>query len=125
MDRIQTDRAPAAIGPYSQAVRSGDLIFTSMQLPLDPEANCIPDTIEAQTEQVLSNLRSLAKAAGSDLDHTVKVTVYLRSIDDFQRMNEVYRNFFKDVPPARGAVEVSRIPKDALVAMEAIFEVLS
>jgi len=87
--------------------------------------SCIPDTIEAQTEQVLSNLRSLAKAAGSDLDHTVKVTVYLRSIDDFQRMNEVYRNFFKDVPPARGAVEVSRIPKDALVAMEAIFEVLS
>lgn len=123
MDRIRTENAPAAIGPYSQGIRSGGFIFTSMQIPIDPRDTTIPDTIEAQTEQVLSNLRSIAEAGGSDMDHAVKVTVYLRSLGDFQRMNEVYRNFFKTVPPARAAVEVSRIPKDALVAIDAVFAI--
>jgi len=123
MDQIQTDNAPAAIGPYSQGIRSGGFIFTSMQIPLDPRKGAIPDTIEAQTEQVLSNLRSIAETSGSNMDHAVKVTVYLRSLDDFQRMNEVYRNYFKGVPPARAAVEVSRIPKDSLVAMDAVFAI--
>jgi len=124
MNQIFTKKAPAAIGPYSQAVRTGNLIFTSMQIPINPQNGNIPTGIDEQTDQVLKNLKAIAERAGSSLENAVKVTVYLREMKDFQDMNEVYGCFFGSIPPARAAVEVSRIPRDCLIAMDAVFEVL-
>ncbi len=124
MKQISTPKAPAAIGPYSQAIRTGNLLFTSMQIPVNPETGLIPNGIDAQTSEVLENLNGLAEAAGTSMDKAVKITVYLRDMNDFQAMNEVYEYFMKGSPPARAAVEVTRIPKDVMVAMDAIFEII-
>ena len=118
---ISTDKAPAAIGPYSQARDPGGMILTSGQIPLDPATGVFPEGIEAQTRQSLRNIRAILEAAGTDMDHVVKTTVFLSDMNDFAAMNKVYAEFFTEGSyPARSAVEVARLPKDALIEIEAI-----
>ena len=121
---IATADAPAAIGPYSQAVRTGDLLFTSGQIPLDPHTgNMITGGIAEQTERVLANLQAVLTAAGSSCAAVVKTTVFLKSMSDFAAMNEIYARFFAGegiVPPARSTVQVAALPKDALVEIDCI-----
>jgi len=118
---ISTDKAPAAIGPYSQARDPGSMILTSGQIPLDPATGVFPEGIEAQTRQSLRNIRAILEAAGTDMDHVVKTTVFLSDMNDFAAMNKVYAEFFTEGSyPARSAVEVARLPKDALIEIEAI-----
>jgi 2-iminobutanoate/2-iminopropanoate deaminase len=121
---ISTANAPAAIGPYSQAVRSGGLVFTSGQVPLDPETGTIvAGGIREQTTRVLDNLTAVLAEAGLDMAHVVKTTVYLKKMADFAVMNEIYATYFASegvVPPARSTVEVARLPKDALVEIDLI-----
>ena len=118
---VKTDQAPKAIGPYSQAIVAGDLIFASGQIPIDPETGEIVDgPVERQTEQVLKNLGAVLEAAGSDLAHVVKTTVYLDSMDDFAVFNETYAAFFREPYPARATVEVAKLPKGVLVEIEAV-----
>lgn len=117
---VHTDRAPAAIGPYSQAVRAGGFLFTSGQIPLKADGSLESGGIEAQTEQVLANLKAVLEAAGSGLDHVVKCTCFLSDMGTFGRMNEVYAHFFTDEPPARSAVEVARLPRDVMIEIEAV-----
>ncbi len=120
-DSIQTDRAPRAIGPYSQAIKAGGFLFASGQIPIDPESGqFVAGGIEEQTEQVLKNLSAVLQAAGSSLDRVVKTTVFLADMDEFARMNEVYGKFFTENPPARATVEAARLPRDARVEIEAI-----
>jgi len=121
---IATDRAPRAIGPYSQAVRSGDLVFASGQIPIDPETGeFVPGGIAEQTEQVLTNLTAVFEAAGVTISQVVKTTVFLADMDDFTAMNEVYGRFFSVEPPARATVQAARLPRDARVEIEAIASV--
>ena len=122
MESIHTDKAPAAIGPYSQAIRVGNLIFASGQLPADPVTGILPEGIEAQTRQSLSNVRAILEGAGTDLSHVVKTTVFLASMDDFAAMNGVYAATFNEPFPARSAVAVKSLPKNALVEIECIAE---
>jgi 2-iminobutanoate/2-iminopropanoate deaminase len=117
---IHTDAAPAAIGPYSQAVRVGNLLFTSGQIPLKPDGTLLEGDIRAQTEQVLANLSAVLQAGGSRLDHVVKCTCFLKDMNDFSAMNEVYGRFFGAAPPARSAVEVARLPRDVRIEIEAV-----
>ena len=120
---IRTEAAPAPFqgAPYSQAIRAGGLVFVSGQLALTPGGHeIVGDGIAAQTEQVFANLRAILEAAGSGLDRLVKTTVYLRHLDDFQGMNEVYRKHVGDVPPARATLEVSALPSGALVEIDAV-----
>jgi len=119
---IATANAPRAIGPYSQAVRfSGTLVFTSGQIPIDPATgNVVGVTAAEQTEQVLRNVATVLKAAGSSLQKAVKVTVFLKNMNDFAAINEVYARYFPTEPPARSAVEVARLPKDVLVEIECL-----
>ena len=118
---IKTDRAPKAIGPYSQAVAAGGFVFASGQIPLVPSTGELnTGTIEDQTRQALSNLGAVLEAAGCGLDDAVKTTVYLQDMNDFSRMNAVYGEFFKPPYPARAAVQVARLPKDAKVEVEAV-----
>ena len=118
---ISTPAAPLAIGPYSQAIRVGDLLFVSGQVPLDPATGeLIAGDISAQTARALRNLDAILAAAGAGRDDVVKTTVYLADLDHFAAMNEVYATFFPDPAPARAAVQVARIPKDALVEVDAI-----
>lgn len=121
---IQTSHAPAALGPYSQAVRFDNLVFTSGQVALDPATGqLVPGGIEAQTDRVLQNLQAVLAAAGLDLSRVVKTTVFLKDMNHFPAMNTVYAGYFQrdGVPaPARSTVEVARLPKDALVEIEAI-----
>ena len=120
---ISTDRAPAAIGPYSQAITLGGLIITSGQLPLDPATGAFPEGIQAQTRQSLTNVKAILEEAGSGMDKVVKTTVSLSDMNNFGAMNEVYATFFSEGAfPARSAVEVARLPKDALVEIEVIAE---
>jgi 2-iminobutanoate/2-iminopropanoate deaminase len=120
-ERIQTNAAPQAIGPYSQAIRAGDFIFVSGQIPIDPNTGeFVPGGIEKQTEQVLVNVSRVLEAAGSGLDQVVKTTVFLADIREFAAMNEVYARFFFKEPPARATVEAARLPRDARVEIEAI-----
>jgi len=119
--RIATDQAPAAIGPYAQAVQVGPFIFTSGQIPLDPATmTIVGDDVATQTRQVLTNLAAVLQAAGSHLSHVVKTTVFLKDMNEFQAMNEVYATFFPSAPPARSTVEVARLPKDVRVEIECI-----
>ncbi len=121
MEIIQTEHAPQAIGPYSQAVKANGLIFASGQIPTDPEtAQFVAGGIKEQTEQVLKNLSAVLKAAGSDLGHVVKTTVFLIDMNEFAAMNEVYGTFFTERPPARATVQATRLPRDARVEIEAI-----
>lgn len=118
--QIATDRAPAAIGPYSQGIRAGGLVITSGQLPLDPATGAFPEGIEAQTHQSMANCSAVLAAGGLSLDKVVKTTVFLSDMNNFAAMNGVYAAFFEGVCPARSAVEVARLPKGALVEIECI-----
>ena len=121
---ISTAAAPAAIGPYSQAIRTGNLVFVSGQIPLDPATGqLLGGDIRAQTRQVLKNLAAILEAAGSGLARVVKTTVYLRDLGEFAAMNEVYAEFFSEQPPARATVQVARLPRDAAVEIELVAEV--
>jgi 2-iminobutanoate/2-iminopropanoate deaminase len=118
---IATERAPQAVGPYSQAVVHGGVAYLSGQIPLDPvSGELVPSDVALQTEQVLKNLQAVLEACGSSLEKVLKVTVYLKDMNDFARMNEVYGRFFKQNPPARAAIQVARLPKDVGIEMDAI-----
>lgn len=118
---VSTDQAPAAIGPYSQAVRFGDLLFLSGQIALDPaDGTVVEGGIEAQTERVMLNLRAVVEAAGATMDDVIKTSCFLQSMADFPAFNEVYGRFFAARPPARETVEVARLPKDVLVEVSAV-----
>jgi 2-iminobutanoate/2-iminopropanoate deaminase len=118
---ILTKSAPEPIGPYSQAIQVGQFIFCSGQIPLDPATGQVPVTdIEGQTHRVLDNLKAVLEAAGSGLGQVVKTTIFLKSMSDFPKVNQVYASYFKEVPPARSTIEVSRLPRDVLVEIEAI-----
>jgi 2-iminobutanoate/2-iminopropanoate deaminase len=121
---VSTEKAPAAIGPYSQAVQSGEMIYTSGQIPLDPASGqLVEGGIREQTVRVLENLKAVLAAAGSDLRHVVKTTVYLKNMSDFAAMNEIYSSYLAPpgaVAPARSTIEVARLPKDSLVEIEVI-----
>ncbi len=121
MEFVTTKDAPAAIGPYTQAVIAGDFVFASGQIPLDPEAmEIVGDDVSAQTDQVLRNLAAVLEEAGVSLSQVVKSTVYLAKISDFQAMNEVYAKHFGEHRPARAALQAGALPKGALVEIEAI-----
>jgi 2-iminobutanoate/2-iminopropanoate deaminase len=117
---IHTDLAPAAIGPYSQAVRVGDLVFTSGSIPLRPDGSMVDGDVTRQTEQVMENLQALLAAAGTTLGHAVKCTCFLADMNDFAAMNEVYGRYFGEVPPARSTVQVGRLPRDVRVEIECV-----
>lgn len=117
---ISTTLAPGAIGPYSQAVQIGDFVYTSGQLGLIPETGQLAEGVEAQTAQALRNVSAILEAAGTGLNHVVKTTVFLKDMNDFTKVNEVYGSFFVEPYPARSAVEVARLPKDGLVEIEVI-----
>lgn len=120
---ITTNKAPKAIGPYSVGVKAAGLIFTAGQIPVNPETGVIPEGIEAQTRQSLENVKAVLTAGGASLNSVVKTTVFLKNMDDFGKMNAVYAEFFTENCPARSAVEVARLPKDALVEIEAVASV--
>ena len=116
-----TDKAPAAIGPYSQAVEAGDMIFISGQLPLDPETMAFASgEIQEQTRQSLVNLKAILESAGYRMEQIIKTTVFIKDMNEFGEMNETYAEFFQEHKPARACVEVARLPKDARVEIEAI-----
>jgi 2-iminobutanoate/2-iminopropanoate deaminase len=120
-DVISTPAAPAAIGPYSQAVRAGDFLFVSGQIPLDPSTGALVEgDARAQTRRVLENLRGILQAGGASLDQVVKTTVYLADMADFPVMNDVYATFFTAAAPARATVQVSRLPRDVRVEIDAV-----
>ncbi len=120
MELIQTDKAPQAIGPYSQAVKVGDLVFTSGNIPLKPDGSLVTGSVEEQAHQVMVNLKAVLEAAGSSLDKVVKTTVFIKNMDEFTRINEVYGIYFNAHKPARSTVEVARLPKDVAIEIEAI-----
>ncbi|HEX9617070.1 MAG TPA: RidA family protein [Anaerolineales bacterium] len=118
---IKTEKAPQAIGPYSQGILTGNFVFTAGQISLDPETGeIVPGGIEAETRRVLQNLSSVLEAAGSSLDRVVKTTVFLRDMGDFARMNSVYAEFFTRSFPARSTVQVAALPKNAAIEIEAV-----
>jgi 2-iminobutanoate/2-iminopropanoate deaminase len=120
-DVIATDQAPKAIGPYSQAIRAQGLIFTSGQIALDPATSqIVAGDVSAQTERVLKNLAAVLHASGSSLEKVLRCSVFLKNMEDFAAMNEVYGRYFKQEPPARSTVEVARLPKDVLVEIDVI-----
>ena len=117
---IFTEKAPKAIGPYSQAQKVGDLLFTSGQIPLNPSTGELVTEIKAATKQSLENIKAILEAAGTSLENVVKTVVYIKNMNDFGDVNEVYGEYFKENAPARSCVEVSRLPKDSLGEIEAI-----
>ena len=118
---IFTDKAPKAIGPYSQAIKIGDFLFTSGQIPIDPNTgNLVVGNIKEETQQVLENLKAIVESAGATLDQVVKTTIFIKDMNQFNLINEAYAEFFPDNPPARSCVEVARLPKDVNVEIEAI-----
>ncbi len=120
-ETISTENAPGAIGPYSQAVKAGNMIFCSGQIPIDPATSeFVSNDVAEQTRQVLKNLSAVLKAAGTNLNNVVKTTVFLADMNDFTAMNEVYAEFFSDNKPARATVQAARLPRDARVEIECI-----
>ena len=118
---VSTKDAPAAVGPYSQAIRSGSMLFCAGQIPLDPQTGqIVSDDISAQTRRVLENISAVLRAAHLNFGHVVKTTIFLTSMGDFQTVNEIYATYFKDNPPARSTVGVSSLPKGAKVEIEVI-----
>lgn len=118
---VNTDKAPAAIGPYSQAIQFSNLLFTSGQVPLVPESGeVVAADVESQTRQVLENLRAILEEAGTAFEHVIKTTVFIKDMDAFGQINEVYAEYFTENPPARSTVEVARLPKDVQVEIEVI-----
>lgn len=122
MKQISTNNAPAAIGPYSQAIVTGGMLFCSGQIPINPATGEIPEGVEAQAEQALTNVKNLIEAAGSSIDNVVKTTVFIKNMNDFAKINEIYAKYFSEPFPARSCVEVARLPKDVLLEVEAIVE---
>ena len=122
MKTVSTTKAPAAIGPYSQAQIVGNLVYTSGQIPIIPETGELAQGLEAQAHQVFQNLTELVKAAGSDMSKVVKTTVFIKNMDDFGAINAVYAQYFSEPYPARSCVEVARLPKDVLLECEVIAE---
>lgn len=120
---VSTEKAPSAIGPYSQAIISGSHVFTSGQIPVIPETGELAVGLEAQANQVFINLRELLKAAGTDISKVIKTTVFIKNMDDFGAINAVYAKYFSEPFPARSCVEVARLPKDVLLECEAIAEI--
>ena len=120
MKVISTEKAPAAIGPYSQARVVGNLIFASGQIPIIPATGAIAEGLEAQAEQVFTNIAALLEAAGSDMGHVVKTTVFIKDMNDFGAINAIYARHFREPFPARSCVEVARLPKDVLLECEVI-----
>lgn len=120
-ETISTENAPGAIGPYSQAVRVGEMVFCSGQIPIDPQTgDFVSDDVAAQTEQVLKNLAAVLEAAKTNLNNVVKTTVFLADMNDFAAMNEIYARYFGDNKPARATVQAARLPRDARVEIECI-----
>lgn len=117
---ISTNNAPAAIGPYSQAIKVGELLFTSGVIPVDPATGAIPEGSAAQAEQAFKNIKNLIEDAGSSMDKVIKTTVFIKEMDDFGAINEVYAKYFTEPFPARSCVEVARLPKDVMLEVEAI-----
>lgn len=117
---IATDKAPAAIGPYSQAIEAGGFVFASGQIPVDPATGNIPEGIEAQAKQALTNVKNLMEASGLSMENIVKTSVFIKDMNDFAKVNEVYATFFDNDFPARSCVEVARLPKDVLIEVEVI-----
>ena len=117
---IHTDQAPAAIGPYSQAIQAGDFTYVSGQIPVNPETGNVAEGIEEQTHQVLKNIQAILTEAEADFSQVVKFTIYLASMDDFAIVNDIYGSYLQKPFPARATVEVSRLPKDVLVEMDVI-----
>ena len=118
---ISTDKAPAAIGPYSQAIKTGNLIFTSGVIPINPETNTLVEgDVKVQARQAISNLISLLKESGSSAENVIKTTVFIKDMNDFGEINKIYAEFFTENFPARSCVEVARLPKDVLIEIEAI-----
>lgn len=118
---ISTKKAPKAVGPYSQAIKYGDLVFISGQIPIDPKTDeIVRGDIEAQTSMVLDNLKAIIEASGMGLENVLKCTCFLKDMEDFTRFNSVYSSYFGEILPARECVEVSRLPKDVLVEVSAI-----
>lgn len=122
MKTVSTDKAPAAIGPYSQAQIVGGLVFCSGQIPVIPETGELAQGLEAQANQVFKNIAALLSAAGSDISKVVKTTVFIKNMDDFGAINAIYARYFTEPFPARSCVEVARLPKDVLLECEAIAE---
>jgi 2-iminobutanoate/2-iminopropanoate deaminase len=121
-EQIKTDKAPAAIGPYSQAIKSNGFVFCSGQLAINPESGKVEGDVQEQTKTLLTNMGNILAEAGSSLDKVLKTTVFLADIADFAAVNEVYATFFKDTPPARSAFQVANLPLGGLVEIEAIAE---
>lgn len=117
---ISTDKAPAAIGPYSQAVEVNGFVYTSGMIPVNPQTGDIPQGIEAQAHQALNNLIDLFKESGVGVENVIKTTVFIKNMDDFAKVNEIYAKYFTDYYPARSCVEVARLPKDVLIEIEGI-----
>ena len=118
---VSSPNAPAAIGPYSQAIRSGNLLFLSGQIPLDPATGqLVPGGIEAQTRQVFTNIGAILQAAGASFDHVMTATVYVADMNDFAKVNEIYATYFSSPAPARATVQVARLPKDSLVEIQVV-----
>ncbi len=123
MKEIKTNKAPEAIGPYSQAIITGNMLFTSGQIPVNPETGEIPDGANAQANQAFTNLKNLLEAAGTSIDKVVKTTVFIKNMDDFATINEIYAKYFQEPYPARSCVEAARLPKDVLLEIEAIAKI--
>jgi 2-iminobutanoate/2-iminopropanoate deaminase len=119
-EAVLSAAAPAPVGPYSQAVKVGPLLFCSGQIPLDTAGNKVAGSVTKETEQVLQNLQAVLEAAGARLDQVVKTTVFMTDLNDFKFMNTVYEKFFQGVPPARSTVQVAKLPRDAKIEIEAI-----
>ncbi len=123
MKEIKTNKAPAAIGPYSQAIVTGDILFTSGQIPVNPDTGEIPEGAKAQANQVFINLKNLLEEAGTSIDNVVKTTIFIKDMEDFAEINEIYEKYFSRPYPARSCVEVARLPKDVLIEVEAIAKI--
>ena len=120
MKVISTDKAPAAIGPYSQAIEVNGMVYASGQIPVNPATGEIPEGVEAQAKQALTNLTNLLAEAGSSIEQVVKTTVFIKNMEDFGKINEIYAEYFTGTYPARSCVEVARLPKDVMLEIEAI-----
>lgn len=120
---ISTEKAPGAIGPYSQAVQVGELVYTSGQLPVDPKTGLVAEDVKEQAKQSLENVKAILEAAGTSMDKVFKTTVFIKDMNDFAEINEVYGQFFAEPFPARSCVEVARLPKDVKIEIEAIARV--
>lgn len=122
MKEIKTNNAPAAIGPYSQAIVTGNMVFASGQIPVNPATGEIPEGVEAQANQVFTNVKNLLEAAGTSINNVVKTSVFIQNMDDFATINEIYAKYFTEPYPARSCVEVAKLPKGVLLEVEAIAE---